>query len=576
MKAKIFFLVGKEDRQNISLEVSNSDDVGDLKHDLASYFGITRPDCKLFRAPFKEKADFKAAISLHGSDGGLNTVEQLLEYSDKIGIRVDGKSIRDPFCPVQVPFFGNNLQLHPDHMGNHDRLFQKYGSVIKTVNLGTTTYLTDDPEVAEVLLSESEYFTKTTSDSNHPLHYMNDNTALFTMDSASPAFKLAHKFVPPSMSPRAIRRHTRNMHNSVTECFNVFDELDALDQSFNVYHYMFKLAGQIIYRVVLGMDVGHFQSIDTPPHIIICLFGEYLELQKQTQMSPRWFKYLPFGVYPRLQRVHNELWGMMDKIMQECEVGGNGKDMPINECAVNSTCIADFLNRATDDKGEKLPRELRLSNVTALIGAGFATSSCLLSWLLYSLCNYPGNLQDRILEELIDHGATENREWTYDEILAMPFLDAVVKETHRLHNPAYQTARNTKRDVILPSGWLIPAQSVVIPTIPSIHRNKDHWENPQRFDPERWLGGKNANSEGRHKLAYMPFATGPRGCVGYNVAHLEARIVVAKMVFRYKFVDVSTEPMEYDPDFLVIRPLNVYVRAMKRTSWPSKLEKSVC
>jgi cytochrome P450 len=104
----------------------------------------------------------------------------------------------------------------------------------------------------------------------------------------------------------------------------------------------------------------------------------------------------------------------------------------------------------------------------------------------------------------------------------------------------------------------------VIPTFPSIHRHKDHWENPDRFDPDRWAAG----GQGRHRLAYTPFAAGPRGCIGFNVAKLEAKLALAKLVYRYHFEDATTEPMQYDPEFLVIRPLNCYVRARKRTSWP--------
>lgn len=204
-----------------------------------------------------------------------------------------------------------------------------------------------------------------------------------------------------------------------------------------------------------------------------------------------------------------------------------------------------------------------------LIAGGFVTSSSLLSWLLYALTKYPGH-QERLVQELVDHGGAADKVWSYDEIHAMAFLDRFVQETHRLHNPSFQTARNTKRDVVVPGGWQIPAGTVVIPTFPAIHRHKDHWENPERFDPDRWAAG----SQGRHRLAFTPFAAGPRGCVGFNVAKLEAKLALALLIYRYHFEDASTEPMQYDPEFLVIRPLNCYVRARRRTSWPQMQQKA--
>ncbi|KID75473.1 Cytochrome P450 monooxygenase alnD [Metarhizium brunneum] len=552
MGVKEFTLLGTTQCQNVKLEVALSDEMSDLKSDLANLFAITDA----------------TAISLHGSADILETIENVIDHQGKIGLMVDGSPIRAPHAPKELPFLGNHFEIYPDHMGNHDRLFTQYGSVIKTVNMGTTTYLTNSPSVSEAALSESEYFTKTTSDPSHPLYHMRDSTALFMCDTSSPAFHLAHKFIPPSMTPNAVRQYTPNMQQAIEECFSVFDELDRQDKAFHVYQYMFKLAGQIIYRIVLGLDVGHFKTIDTPAHEIIYLLGEYMLLMKKTSLSPQWYKYLPFGDHRRLQEVKKRAWALVDEAIDNAEVGGGGKDAPIQEVALDSTCIADYLKRAVDDEGNKLPPEYRLTNIVVLIGAGFVTSSSLLSWIIYALAKYPGN-QERLVQELVDHGGSSTKTWSYDEINSLPFLDHFVKETHRLHNPSFQTARNTKKDVIVPGGWQMPAGAIVIPTFPSIHKNKDHWENPERFDPDRWAD--DATSKKRHRRAFTPFAAGPRGCVGLNVAKLEAKLALANLVYRYHFTDANKEPMQYDPEFLVIRPLNCYARARKRTSWPAKL-----
>ncbi|ATY65882.1 Cytochrome P450 [Cordyceps militaris] len=551
MVYKQFHLFGTVRSQSAKIEVQPSDDVDHLKSDLAGIFAICDPK----------------GITLHGSDT-LLTIADVIATARSIGLKVDGCPIREPYAPRELPIFGNHFEIYPDHMGNHDRLFLQFGSVIKTTNMGTINYLTNDPRVSEAALSESDYFTKMTSDPSHPLYYMRDETALFMCDTSSSALHIAHKFIPPSMTPNAVRQYAGNMQQAIEESFSVFDELDRQGKAFHVYQYMFKLAGQIIYRIVLGLDVGHFNNIDTPVHEIIHLLGEYMSLMKKTSLSPQWYKYLPFGNHKRLAEVKRRAWALVDAAIDNAEPGSDGKDAPIQTAALNSTCIADYLKRAVDENGEKLPPEYRLTNIVVLIGAGFVTSSSLLSWMVYALTKYPGN-QERLVQELADNGCTADKAWAYDEINALPFLDCFIKETHRLHNPSFQTARNTKRDVIVPGGWQIPAGAVVIPTFPSIHKNKDHWENPERFDPDRWGGGGGAGRPDRHRLAFTPFAAGPRGCVGFNVAKLEAKLALANLVYRYEFEDASTEPMQYDPEFLVIRPLNCYVRARRRTTWPT-------
>jgi cytochrome P450 len=513
--------------------------------------------------------DCDVAISFQGSNNSLNSLESIISSREPVEVKIHDNPIREPPGPDQLPFFGNYFELYPDHVGNHDRLFSLYGPVIKTVNMGTTTYLTNDVEVSRFVLGESEYFTKVTTNPQHPLYFMHDNTALFTCDTASPAFKPSHKFLPHSMSPKAVRHYSPKIHDAVTKSFNTFDELDQKNLAFNCYHYMFKLAGQIVYKLVLGMDLQHFDAINSPPHEIIRLLGEYLVLMKKVQLRPKWYSYLPFGPPRRLYFVRNRIMDLVNQAIQDRPKSGSRAGLPLDNAALEATCIADFLCRAQDDKGNRLAQEYVLSNCVVLVGAGFITSASFLSWLMYALVSYPGN-QERLLQELIDNntaGEAIAKDTTpqWSDLNSLSFLNNFVRETLRLHGPSFQTARNAKQDVILPGGYLLPKGSVIIPTFPSIHTHVDHWDNPRKFDPDRW---DTERVKKRHAMSFTPFASGPRGCIGYNVALEEAKTVLARLVWRYQWQIASKEPVIYDPEFLVLRPLNFYARAVKRETWP--------
>ncbi|OCK83579.1 cytochrome P450 82A2 [Lepidopterella palustris CBS 459.81] len=528
---KTFCLAEQGSSRSVDLHIAAVQELQSLRQVIANVFGVLLAE----------------EISFSSERGLLKSLQAIRDASGTIQLAITKREIREPDEPRTLPFIGNYHEIYPDHIGNHQRLFDRYGPVIKTVS--------------RFVLREGRFFTKTTTDTQHPLYYMSDNTALFTCDLAAPVFEVAHKFIPPSMSPKAVQHYTPLMQQAVERCFPVFDELDKQDLAFNCYQYMFKLAGQIIYKVVLGMDLDHFASINSPPTEIIRLLGEYLVLMKKLSVRGWWYSWLPFGPAKRLAWVKERLWFLVAKAIEERPRDVEGySSLPLDAAALRATCVADYLCRAADGKGEKLSPEFMLSNCVVLVGAGFTTSASMLSWLTYALVKHPSQ-QESVLQELVDFGASSDTKWTYDTLQSLSFLDKFVKEVLRMYGPSFQTARNAKEDVVLPGGYLLPKGSVIISTFPAINRNPAYWENPDRFDPARCDTEAVKN---RHPFAYTPFAAGTRGCVGYNVAFQQTKIALVKFVYRYHLEDASKEPMEYDPEFLVTRPLNLYIRAVRR------------
>lgn len=70
--------------------------------------------------------------------------------------------------------------------------------------------------------------------------------------------------------------------------------------------------------------------------------------------------------------------------IDEAPKGDTDEDLPLNSAALGASCVVDYLKRATDDHGNKLPKDLVIPNMLPISGAGFTTTSSLLSWLIYS------------------------------------------------------------------------------------------------------------------------------------------------------------------------------------------------
>ncbi|KAK4446744.1 cytochrome P450 monooxygenase [Podospora aff. communis PSN243] len=539
-----FYLIGDDLTTAQSVAVDPNAKLDDLKKTVGQTLHVAVP----------------AGLTFHSSDDKeLLNVGDILAATGPIGLRIDGQPVQDPQGPAGLPLVGSYYEIFPDHLGNHHRLFRKYGHVIKTTNMGKTTYLTDSPDAALAALLESQYFTKKITE-DHPLWGVKDNTAIFICDTETENWRLAHKFLPPAMGPKAVRHYTPLMQECVRSSFKIFDELDQRGEAWNVYQYMVKLASQTIGKFALGVDFGHFESPDSKLNPIVTSIVSMLSLNKKVTARGEWYRILPWGDSARLREVRKTTYALLNEAIDAAPASGI-TDLPIPDAALKASCVVDFLLNAVDEAtGERFPRGLVLANMIVVTGAGYTTTSALLSWLIYCIVTYP-ETQDRLLQELVDFGYAPSMEWTPDFAHSLPYLDRFVKETQRLHNASFQPGRTTKTDVVLPGGYRLPANAVIIPALYAIHTNSEVWNDPFRFDPDRWLA---EDTKERHRAAYIPFATGPRGCIGFNFALLEVKILLSELVWRYKFVREGVEAVEYDPEFQLIRPLNLYVVAERR------------
>jgi cytochrome P450 len=98
----------------------------------------------------------------------------------------------------------------------------------------------------------------------------------------------------------------------------------------------------------------------------------------------------------------------------------------------------------------------------------------------------------------------------------------------------------------------LPDNALACIWIYSLHHNPQFWSEPAEFRPERWLEGKGNNNESTSDLgtrtpgAYIPFAAGPRNCIGQALANIMLRTFLAQIVHRYEFRDERVARLEPD------------------------------
>lgn len=106
----------------------------------------------------------------------------------------------------------------------------------------------------------------------------------------------------------------------------------------------------------------------------------------------------------------------------------------------------------------------------------------------------------------------EEENITYAELNGLKYMECVIKETLRLYPSAPFIARYSDNELVTKTGVIIPKDVNVYIHIYDIHRNPKHWENPEKFYPDRFLP---ANSINRHPFSFVPFSAGARTCIGW-------------------------------------------------------------
>jgi len=90
-------------------------------------------------------------------------------------------------------------------------------------------------------------------------------------------------------------------------------------------------------------------------------------------------------------------------------------------------------------------------------------------------------------------------------------------------------------------GFHIPARSMIILDLHLTHRLPEFWDDPERFDPERFSSERSA---GQPRFAYFPFGGGPRQCIGNELALMEIKMILIRMIQLYRFALVSKPPIQ--------------------------------
>ncbi|XP_077210777.1 3,9-dihydroxypterocarpan 6A-monooxygenase-like [Tasmannia lanceolata] len=430
-----------------------------------------------------------------------------------------------PPSPFALPIIGHLHLLAPiPHQALH-KLSTRYGPLI-SLRLGSVPCIvSSSPETAKEFLKTHElsFASRPVSAAIDIITYGSND---FSFAPYGPYWKFMKKLCMSELLGGRIldqfspvrREEIQSLLLSLSKKSNVGEKVDVGKE-------LVTLTNNIISRMAMGRRcIGSEEEAEGVQELVQEVahltgkfnFADFIGFCKNFDLQ---------GLEKRYKDVHKRFDEMMEGIMREHEEARKEE----KEEGEGVKDLLDILLEISDDENAevKLTRENIKAFILDIFVAGTDTSAITTEWTLAELINHPPIMKK--LREEIDSMVGKTRVVEESDIPNLPYLQAIVKETLRLHPTGPLILRESTQDCEI-GGYDIPAYTRLFINVWAIGRDPDHWENPLEFSPERFIsGGSSVDVRGQH-FHLLPFGSGRRGCPGTSLALQVVQATVAAMV----------------------------------------------
>ena len=175
-----------------------------------------------------------------------------------------------------------------------------------------------------------------------------------------------------------------------------------------------------------------------------------------------------------------------------------------------------------------------ISTAESLLLAGYDTTGTTMTYIIYRLAMNQ-DCQNTLFEEIENENGAGGL--CYETVHSMPYLDAVIHETLRMHpvlaaleRPCSKDYKLPNTDLVIKKGDLVRLSSIGISFDPDIFPNPEKW-NPDNFSKE--------NRANRNPYSFMAFSLGPRNCLAMRFAFFEMKVAISHIVSKFKILQTE-------------------------------------
>lgn len=408
-----------------------------------------------------------------------------------------------PSGPEPALFGGHVWQFRQDALDFVLTNMQDYGDLVSIKFLDYQTFQVNHPDlIQEVLVKQAKSFRKS------PLYRMTVADYLGTglLVSEGDFWKRQRKMMQPAFHTQRINAYAETMSAYTQRMLDSWQPGETLD----IADEMMKLTLYVVGKTLFDVDMS--ERSQAIAEALEYMLDDIITVATSIVHLPKW---LPT---PRRRRRKKTIQQLTDTILDI-----------IKERRTNFEDRGDLLSMllaARDDDGNAMTDKQIRDEALTIVLAGHETTANALTWTLYLLSQHP-QIEAALLNEI--QTVAGDTPPGLDHLPDLRYTEMVIKEGMRLFPPVWSFARQATEDVPLDDYRVLTGEIVFIAPY-ALHRDPRWFPEPERFDPQRF---NDTSAEQIPRYAYVPFAAGPRVCIGNNFAMMEAKIILASIVQRY-------------------------------------------
>ncbi|CAN6548732.1 unnamed protein product [Malus baccata var. baccata] len=448
-----------------------------------------------------------------------------------------------PPGPKPFPIIGNLLELGNKPHLSLTKLSQIYGPVI-TLQLGqvTTVVVSSSTAAKEVLRTHDQFLCNRTVPSAVRACDMGEHSLPWIPASAKWR-SLRKIFNSQLFAVKVLDANKAIRHKKVQELIADVNASKVKGNAIEIGRAAFSTTLNLLSRTMFSMDLADPKS-ETTKEFKETVWGLMEEAGKPNlgDYFPVLGKLDPQGIQRRMTNHFLKMEQLFDQIITQRLESRKAHDY------ITRDDMLDTLLSISEVNCEEMDKNKMEHLFLVIFAAGTDTTSSTLEWAMAELLRNPKKLLKA--QEELDQVIGKGKLVEESGIAGLPYLQAIIKETFRLHPPVpLLLPRKAEEDVEI-CGYIVPKGAQVFVNAWAIGRDPSIWDNPKSFEPERFLGSE-IDVLGRN-LELIPFGGGRRICPGLPLAMRMLHLMLGSLInsFDWKLEDeVVPETMNMEEKF---------------------------